>query len=142
MACSEIRTVIDALWKTGRIMEKNKKDSENVGFDLHMFKRLWKLMRVIFPGWCSLPVGLFFFLCLCLEQFLAYYVGLIPSQYYKVFGDRDQQGFMYLTLKSCGLILVISSDVDKLCLTLATITTKVIISPFQIGYYTYRVFVG
>ncbi|KAK7076067.1 ATP-binding cassette sub- D member 4, partial [Halocaridina rubra] len=33
-----------------------------------------------------------------------------------------------------------TQDVDKLCLTLAAITTKVIIAPFQIGYYTYKTY--
>ncbi|KAG0711629.1 ATP-binding cassette sub-family D member 4 [Chionoecetes opilio] len=35
-----------------------------------------------------------------------------------------------------------AQDVDKLCLTLATITIKVIIAPFQISYYTYRTYAG
>ncbi|XP_045609331.1 LOW QUALITY PROTEIN: lysosomal cobalamin transporter ABCD4 [Procambarus clarkii] len=178
-------------------MGEPEKDSKNEGFDLHMFRRLWKIIRIIFPGWYSVPSGLFFLLLLLcfLEQYLAYYMGLVPSKYYTVFNDRDKQEFLYLTLKACGLIFSIASvisvkkyiesvlyitwrqilcravhrlyfsginyyslnildktvdnpdqrmtqDVDKLCLTLATITTKVIISPFQIGYYTYKVFVG
>lgn len=35
-----------------------------------------------------------------------------------------------------------TQDVDKLCLVLASITIKVIIAPFQIGYYTYKTYVG
>lgn len=178
-------------------MGKPEKDLENLGFDLLMFRRLWKIIRIIFPGWCSVPTGLFFlllFLCF-LEQFLAYHMGLISSKYYKVFGERNEQGFSYLTLKAFGLILAISTvisakkyidsilyitwrqllcralhrlyfsgisyytlnvldktvdnpdqrmtqDVEKLSKTLSSITTKVIISPFQIGYYTYRAYVG
>ncbi|XP_042860952.1 lysosomal cobalamin transporter ABCD4-like [Penaeus japonicus] len=162
-----------------------------------MFRRLWKIVRIIFPGWCSLPTGLFFlllFLC-ALEQYLAYFMGLVASKYYAVFGDRNFDGFIMHTLKTCGLILAISSvisvkmyinsvlyitwrqllgralhrlyfsginyytlnvldsnvdnpdqrmtqDVDKVCSSLATITTKVIIAPFQIGYYTYKTYVG
>lgn len=191
------RYLIHIWFVTNTAMGEAEKDSENVGFDLHMFSRLWKIVRIIFPGCYSVPTGLFFlllFLCF-LEQYLAYYMGLVPSKYYKVFDDRDQHEFMYLTLRACGLILSIAcvisvkkyvesvlyitwrqvlcralhrlyfsgfnyyslnildrtvdnpdqrmtQDVDRLCLTLSTITTKVIISPFQIGYYTYKVFVG
>ncbi|XP_064113908.1 lysosomal cobalamin transporter ABCD4-like isoform X2 [Macrobrachium nipponense] len=176
-------------------MEKPKDKSDDVGFDLHMFQRLLKILGVIFPGVLSVPSGLFFLLlCLsCLEQYLVYYMGLVPSKYYGVFGGRDFDGFVLLTLQSCGLIVAISGakavkdyinnvlyvtwrqllgrglhrlyffginyytlnvlnttidnpdqrmtqDVDKLCFTLAGITTKVIISPFQIGYYTHQTF--
>lgn len=177
-------------------MGKQGKANENVGFDLHMFKRLFRIICVIFPGLCSVPTGLFFLLlCLCfLEQYLIYFMGLVPSKYYGVFGERNFEAFVLLTLRACGLILAISlvksvkgyvdrvlyitwrqllgrglhrlyfsginyyslnilntsidnpdqrmtQDVDKLCLTLAAITAKVIISPFQIGYYTYKTFV-
>lgn len=174
-----------------------KQSPENAGFDLLMFRRLFKLVRLIFPGWCSLPTALFFLLFfLCgLEQFLAYYVGLVPSGYYTVFNSRDQDAFLYHTLQSVGLFVAISvvisvkkyvdsilyitwrqllcralhrlyfsginyysinilpgsidnpdqrmtQDVDKLCLILALITIKVIIAPFQIGYYAYKTYVG
>lgn len=177
--------------------DASKKPPENVGFDLRMFQRLFKLVRLIFPGWCSLPTTLFFLLFfLCgLEQFLAYYVGLVPSGYYTVFESRDRIAFMYFTLRTLGLFVAISvvitvkkyvdsvlyitwrqvmcralhrlyfsginyysinilrgtidnpdqrmaQDVDKLCLTLASITIKVIIAPFQIGYYTYKTYDG
>lgn len=178
-------------------MGKVETPKEKAGFDLHMFRRLWKIVRIIIPGWCSLPAGLFFlllFLC-ALEQYLGYFMGLVASKYYAVFGDRNFDGFIMHTLKTCALILAISSvisvklyinsvlyitwrqlldralhrlyfsginyytlnvldsnvdnpdqrmtqDVDKLCSSLATITTKVIIAPFQIGYYTYKTYVG
>ncbi|XP_050706724.1 lysosomal cobalamin transporter ABCD4-like [Eriocheir sinensis] len=85
-------------------------DTEKAGFDILMFKRLFKLVRLIFPGWCSLPSALFFLLLfLCgLEQFLAYFVGLIPSGYYKVFNARDKDGFLYHTLQALALFVAIS----------------------------------
>ncbi|KAK7076066.1 ATP-binding cassette sub- D member 4, partial [Halocaridina rubra] len=36
-------------------------------------------------------------------------MGLVPSKYYGVFGERDFEGFTVLTLKACGLILAISA---------------------------------
>ncbi|KAG0718766.1 ATP-binding cassette sub-family D member 4 [Chionoecetes opilio] len=91
-------------------MGESKHDPENVGFDLLMFQRLLRLVHLIFPGWCSLPTALFsllFFLC-GLEQFLAYYIGLVPSGYYTVFNARDQTAFIYQTGKAFGLIVGIS----------------------------------
>lgn len=176
---------------------ENSKKNENLGFDLHMFQLLWKITRVIFPGFYSIPSGLFLLLLLIcfLEQFLRYYIGLIPSVYFQVFGQQDKDGFISHTLRSCGLIvsiaLVLSSkeyiervlyiswrqvlnkavhrlyfsginyytlnildkkmdnpdqrltqDINRLCDTLGIITTKVIISPFLIGYYTYQTYIG
>lgn len=42
------------------------------------------------------------------EQFLAYYVGLIPSGYYKVFNARDKENFLYHTLQALALFVAIS----------------------------------
>lgn len=40
----------------------------------------------------------------CTEQYVIYNIGLIPSQYYKVLGYKDQEGFWLLTGKALGLI--------------------------------------
>ena len=43
-----------------------------------------------------------------LEQFLAYYVGLVASGYYAVFESRDKEAFIYYTLRTLGLFVAIS----------------------------------
>lgn len=43
------------------------------------------------------------------EQYLGYFMGLVASKYYAVFGDRNFDGFIMHTLKTCALILAISS---------------------------------
>jgi len=40
------------------------------------------------------------------EQFMVYQVGLIPSQYYLVLGNKDEAGFMQLTIKA---VLIVSA---------------------------------
>ena len=42
------------------------------------------------------------------EEFIIYAVGLIPSQFYQVLGDKDWPGFVDKTLKSIGIILAIA----------------------------------
>ena len=41
-----------------------------------------------------------------LEQFMAYQVGLIPSKYYLVLGNKDQDGFTKLTIRA---VLIVSA---------------------------------
>ena len=42
------------------------------------------------------------------EQVLIYNVGLLPSKYYKVLGDKDLHGFLQLLVFSLGLIIAIA----------------------------------
>lgn len=133
-------------------------------------------------------------LCVALlEQLVIYQVGLIPSQYYGVLGNKDLDGFKALTflavalivlnstLKSfdqftCNLLYVswrkdltehlhhlyfrarvyytlnvlrddidnpdqrISQDVERFCRQLSSMTSKLVISPFTLSYYTYQCF--
>lgn len=128
-----------------------------------------------------------------LEQLVIYQVGLIPSQYYGVLGNKDLDGFKALTLLAvtlivlnstlksfdqftCNLLYVswrkdltehlhhlyfrarvyytlnvlrddidnpdqrISQDVERFCRQLSSVTSKLIISPFTLTYYTYQCF--
>ncbi|GAB1297630.1 Lysosomal cobalamin transporter ABCD4 [Apodemus speciosus] len=139
---------------------------------------------------------LMFMTLLCvtlLEQLVIYQVGLIPSQYYGVLGNKDLDGFKALTFLAVGLIVLnstlksfdqftcnllyvswrkgltehlhrlyfrarvyytlnvlrddidnpdqrISQDVERLCRQLSSMTSKLIISPFTLAYYTYQCF--
>ncbi|KAK3867197.1 hypothetical protein Pcinc_027314 [Petrolisthes cinctipes] len=96
--------------ETSEMGRDGKQKLDEGGFDLLMFRRLWYIVRLIFPGFCSLPSVLFLLLLiLCfLEQFLAYHMGLVPSKYYSVFGARDRQAFITLTFKVLGIIVGIA----------------------------------
>ncbi|KAM6074939.1 lysosomal cobalamin transporter ABCD4 isoform 2-T2 [Chlamydotis macqueenii] len=74
-------------------------------------RRFLRLLAVLFPGWPS-PSALMFLTLLCvalLEQLVIYQVGLIPSQYYEVLGNKDFSGFKTLTAVALALIVVNST---------------------------------
>ncbi|XP_065493064.1 lysosomal cobalamin transporter ABCD4 isoform X4 [Caloenas nicobarica] len=74
-------------------------------------RRFLRLQAVLFPGWPS-PAALMFLTLLCvalLEQLVIYQVGLIPSQYYEVLGNKDFPGFRTLTALALTLIVVNST---------------------------------
>lgn len=55
-------------------------------------------------------------LCVALlEQLVIYQVGLIPSQYYGVLGDKDLDGFKTLTFLAVVLIVLNSTVRPFLC---------------------------
>ncbi|XP_037688234.1 lysosomal cobalamin transporter ABCD4 isoform X1 [Choloepus didactylus] len=163
--------------------------------DLQFLQRFLRIQKVLFPSWSS-QNALMFLTLLCvalLEQLVIYQIGLLPSQYYGVLGNRDLDGFKSLTflavvfiilnstLKSfdqftCNLLYVswrknltehlhrlyfrgrvyytlnvlrddidnpdqrISQDVERFCRQLSSMASKLIISPFTLGYYTYQCF--
>lgn len=43
-----------------------------------------------------------------IEEFIIYGVGLIPSQFYQVLGDKNWPGFVTKTLESVGIIVAIA----------------------------------
>jgi len=54
---------------------------------------------------CSIILYIQFSCCLVLEQFIVYQVGLIPSKYFVVLGNKDSSGFQELTIVA-GLIIL------------------------------------
>ncbi|XP_053388621.1 lysosomal cobalamin transporter ABCD4-like [Mercenaria mercenaria] len=76
-------------------------------FDLEFFKRFFRLLPWLFPSWISKPV-LLFVLLLCLgllEQYIIYNIGMVPSKYYKVLGNKDHDGFWKQTAIAVSLIV-------------------------------------
>uniref|UniRef100_A0A8D0FCE1 ABC transmembrane type-1 domain-containing protein n=1 Tax=Strix occidentalis caurina TaxID=311401 RepID=A0A8D0FCE1_STROC len=74
-------------------------------------RRFLRLQAVLFPGWPS-PSALMFLTLLCvalLEQLVIYQVGIIPSQYYEVLGNKDFSRFKTLTAVALTLIVVNST---------------------------------
>ncbi|XP_061167666.1 lysosomal cobalamin transporter ABCD4-like isoform X2 [Saccostrea echinata] len=76
-------------------------------FGLLFFKRFLKLTGYMFPSWKSVQVLICFLLLILglLEQVVIFYIGNIPSKYYKVFGDRDMRGFREKTIMAVILII-------------------------------------
>ncbi|XP_042799712.1 lysosomal cobalamin transporter ABCD4 isoform X2 [Panthera leo] len=133
--------------------------------DLQFLQRFLQIQKVLFPSWSSQNVLMFLtLLCVALlEQLVIYQVGLIPSQYYGVLGNKDLDGFKTLTFLAVVLIILnsmgrvyytlnvlrddvdnpdqrISQDVERFCRQLSSMASKLIISPFTLLYYTYQCF--
>ncbi|XP_064569448.1 lysosomal cobalamin transporter ABCD4 isoform X6 [Zonotrichia leucophrys gambelii] len=74
-------------------------------------RRFLRLLAVLFPGWPSPSVLMFLTLLgvALLEQLVIYQVGVIPSQYYEVLGNKDFSGFKTLTAVAVTLIIVNST---------------------------------
>ncbi|XP_057881835.1 lysosomal cobalamin transporter ABCD4 isoform X3 [Melospiza georgiana] len=74
-------------------------------------RRFLRLLAVLFPGWPSPSVLMFLTLLgvALLEQLVIYQVGVIPSQYYEVLGNKDFSGFKALTAVAVTLIIVNST---------------------------------
>ncbi|XP_004371175.1 lysosomal cobalamin transporter ABCD4 [Trichechus manatus latirostris] len=76
--------------------------------DLQFLQRFLQIQKVLFPSWSS-QNALMFLTLLCvvlLEQLVIYQVGLIPSQYYRVLGNKDLDGFKSLTFLAVMLIVL------------------------------------
>ncbi|XP_064368398.1 lysosomal cobalamin transporter ABCD4 isoform X4 [Dromaius novaehollandiae] len=79
--------------------------------DLLFLRRFLSIQAILFPRWPS-PNVLMFLTLLCvalLEQLVIYQVGVIPSQYYEVLGNKDFSGFKTLTAVALILIVVNST---------------------------------
>ncbi|XP_057588775.1 lysosomal cobalamin transporter ABCD4 isoform X3 [Hippopotamus amphibius kiboko] len=76
--------------------------------DLQFLQRFLQIQKVLFPSWSS-QNALMFLTLLCvalLEQLVIYRVGLIPSQYFGVLGNKDLKGFKTLTFLAVVLIIL------------------------------------
>ncbi|XP_028351978.1 lysosomal cobalamin transporter ABCD4 isoform X2 [Physeter macrocephalus] len=88
--------------------------------DLQFFQRFLQIQKVLFPSWSS-QNALMFLTLLCvalLEQLVIYRVGLIPSQYFGVLGNKDLSGFKTLTFLAVVLIVLNSMVRSSPCVSL------------------------
>uniref|UniRef100_UPI00398EAC5A lysosomal cobalamin transporter ABCD4 n=1 Tax=Pristiophorus japonicus TaxID=55135 RepID=UPI00398EAC5A len=76
--------------------------------DLLFVRRFCHILAVLFPSWSSQSVLMFATLLsvALLEQLVVYQVGIVPSHFFKVLGDRDLDGFRELTVVAICLIVV------------------------------------
>ncbi|XP_052767295.1 lysosomal cobalamin transporter ABCD4-like [Mya arenaria] len=81
--------------------------SSDKGFNLLFIKRFIHLLPWLFPSWRCRP-SLLVVLLLCLgllEQVIIYNIGLVPSKYYKVLGEKDHAGFWTQTATAVAFIV-------------------------------------
>ncbi|KAF9582577.1 hypothetical protein BGW38_000043 [Lunasporangiospora selenospora] len=141
------------------------KQNESFRLNRLFIKRFGMILRVLVTKPCRAPslyAGLASF-CI-LNEGVVYFVGTIPSQYFKVLGDKDSAAFPYLlgalTLhlhrtylqpKLLYRVLMmemhedvdnpdqrITQDVEKISETLRKIVVDLVIIPILIGFYTYQ----
>ncbi|XP_071079907.1 lysosomal cobalamin transporter ABCD4-like [Haliotis cracherodii] len=77
-------------------------------FDIVFIKRFLRLFRLMFPRWLSVTSLLSFFLLLLslLEQVIIFNIGVLPSKYYEILGEKDVDRFRSNTIMAVLLILV------------------------------------
>lgn len=90
------------------ILDSNESEKKH-GFGIYTLQCLHKLIKVI----VSRRVNVTFLVLICLmallEQYLVYNVGMLPSGFYKVLGDKSWNAFWMQLLKAILLILAICS---------------------------------
>ncbi|GFU09517.1 ATP-binding cassette sub-family D member 4 [Nephila pilipes] len=80
---------------------------ETHGFGIFTLRRIGQIFKIIFSkGICVLFLVLICLMAL-LEQYLVYNVGVIPSGFYKVLGDKNFKEFWFQVFKAMLLILAI-----------------------------------
>jgi ATP-binding cassette subfamily D (ALD) protein 4 len=95
---------------------KNQSTIQKIGFDRLMFKRLGRILSIIFrpkkhQKIISPAFGIYLGLIAvaCGYQAAAYYIGIFIPQFYTVFLDKDVNGFRNLILTLLGLIIAAST---------------------------------
>ncbi|CAG0904505.1 unnamed protein product, partial [Darwinula stevensoni] len=85
-------------------MKTNQKD---YGFNVEFLKRFLNILRILFPGFCSITFALFLALLFLsfLEEYVIYHVGLIPSRFYKVLGEKNLDDFKSVAFISVGIVI-------------------------------------
>ncbi|ELT99191.1 hypothetical protein CAPTEDRAFT_108590, partial [Capitella teleta] len=101
-------------------------------FDLKFFKRFLKILKLLFPRLKSANVLLFSLLLalVLLEQVVIYFVGLVPSKYYSVLGDKDKTAFRNHTLYALLLIVSIAFIVatEKYVMSVFHVTARKVLT--------------
>jgi len=85
-------------------------DKKEYSFNVLFFRRFWQLHKIFFPGLLTVNSGLLGLLLLTsgLEQYLAYNVGIISGQFFKVLGEKDLEGFKTVCIRNILILVAIS----------------------------------
>ncbi|KAF9999798.1 ATP-binding cassette sub- D member 4 [Entomortierella chlamydospora] len=142
---------------TGFTLPKKKKEYL---IDMLFVKRLWEIFRILFTSskvaWLYISMTIF---CIVNEA-IVYYVGTIPSKYYKVLGDKDSEAFMklfvtsLLTVFTAGFLFYrilymhdeeidnpdqrVTQDTEKISESIRKMVEDLIILPLLIIFYTWE----
>nr|XP_034964488.1 lysosomal cobalamin transporter ABCD4 isoform X1 [Zootoca vivipara] len=107
--------------------------------DRQFLQRFLKIQEILFPACCSKNVLMFLTLLMValLEQLVIYQVGLIPSQYYGVLGNKDFHGFQQVTAVALILILLNSmlKSFDQFIRNLMYVSWRKTLTEYLHGYY-------
>ncbi|XP_078490249.1 lysosomal cobalamin transporter ABCD4 [Ciona intestinalis] len=84
---------------------------------LVFFRRLWRILGIIFQRWNSRATVIFviFAVLSLLLQFVIYAAGLVPSKYFTVLGAKDAETFPQLAVYS--ILVIVLNALMKSCLT-------------------------
>ncbi|XP_061467713.1 lysosomal cobalamin transporter ABCD4 isoform X4 [Rhineura floridana] len=107
--------------------------------DRQFLQRFLKIQAILFPA-CSSKNTLMFLTLLIvalLEQLVIYQVGLIPSQYYRVLGNKDFHGFQTVTAVALIFIILISmlKSFDQFICSLMYVSWRKTLTEYLHGYY-------
>ncbi|XP_062503781.1 lysosomal cobalamin transporter ABCD4-like [Corticium candelabrum] len=94
-------------------VRRRSNGKSRLGFDRLFLKRLWRILRVMMPGWLKTTTLLLIVLLLLAvgEQFAIYYTGLVPSQFYGVLTRKDANGFKTVLWK--GAICITAAAMGR-----------------------------
>lgn len=83
------------------------KKKQEYRLDRQFLKRISNILSVLMNR-RSTVLWLYIFMTLfcCMNEGIVYYVGTIPSRYYKVLGDKDQAAFFRLLIVSLGTVFL------------------------------------
>ncbi|XP_063146166.1 lysosomal cobalamin transporter ABCD4 isoform X2 [Candoia aspera] len=107
--------------------------------DRQFLHRFLKIQTVLFPTFTSKNVLMFLTLLVValLEQLVIYQVGLIPSQYFSVLGNKDLYEFRKVT--AVALILIVLNSVlkslDQFICNLMYVSWRKTLTEYLHGYY-------
>uniref|UniRef100_A0A6J0TR30 Lysosomal cobalamin transporter ABCD4 isoform X2 n=1 Tax=Pogona vitticeps TaxID=103695 RepID=A0A6J0TR30_9SAUR len=107
--------------------------------DQQFLRRFLKIQTILFPT-CTSQNALMFLTLLAvtlLEQLVIYHVGLIPSQYYGVLGNKDLYGFQKVTIFALMLIVLNSmlKSFDQFICNLMYVSWRKTLTEYLHGYY-------
>lgn len=86
---------------------RHHRKKQEYRLDRQFLKRISTILSVLMNR-RSTVLWLYIFMTLfcCLNEGIVYFVGTIPSRYYKVLGDRDQAAFFRLLVVSLGTVFM------------------------------------
>lgn len=77
-------------------------------FDFLFIKRFAKLVPLFLGNRWSIIIFVFLIIVALVEQYIVYNIGIITSEYYKILGEKNLNGFWAHSIRSVAIIICIS----------------------------------